>query len=231
MRPIALLPAAASAALLLAVTGCGSSGASAPTGDATSDPPPSPSATAEAVASAEPTSTAAADPTAASGSAAPDASAPPSGGVAACSDALVLGQLRTSGWSWNDNTDAGQLRGAAPTAAFEPSAALDGLEVRCVVQYRHPTDGERGYADASIAIAAGGDESVAAIAGWALANGYEDHHGELVVRADDSTFERKLWMHVVPEGEAAGSDALAVAEGAQPGDVVVTAFDWSEPSG
>ncbi len=116
---------------------------------------------------------------------------------------------------------------AAPTPSFEPSGLIAEHEVVCAATYRHPTDGERGYADTSVAILRGGDEAGAAIETWARANGWDagDQYG---IRGAEGAMDAKLFWHVIPVDEAPiGSDEAAVElAGAEPGDVIVSVFDW-----
>ena len=143
-----------------------------------------------------------------------------------CGDEFVRAQWATSGWSWGGTPEEEMAR-AAPSPSFDPSAILAEHDVVCAASYRHPTDGERGYADTSVAILRGGEEAAAAIEAWAQANGWDagDQYG---IRGAADAMDAKLFWHVIPLDEAPiGSDEAAVElAGAAPGDVVLSVFDW-----
>lgn len=186
----------------------------APTASATTAPLPS-SAPAAAPSSATPTATREPEPVATATPALPY-----------CGDEFVRAQWATSGWSWG-GTAEDELAQAAPSASFEPSGLIAAHAVVCAATYRHPTDGERGYADTSVAILRGGDDAGAAIEAWAQANGWDagDQYG---IRGAEGSMDAKLFWHVIPLDEVPiGSDEAAIAlAGAEPGDVIVSVFDW-----
>lgn len=215
LGPLAALPA------VLLLVGCTPAvPASAPSSAPSAAP--AASATTAPLPSSEP----AAAPSAAPPTREPGPVATATASLPYCGDEFVRAQWATSGWSWGGTADE-ELAQAAPSPSFELGGLIAEHEVVCAATYRHPTDGERGYADTSVAILRGGDATGAAIEAWAQANGWDagDQHG---IRGAEGSMDAKLFWHVIPLDEVPiGSDEAAVAlAGAEPGDVIVSVFDW-----
>ncbi|MCR8671933.1 hypothetical protein NWP09_12375, partial [Agrococcus sp. HG114] len=198
----------------------------APSASTAPSAPEAPRATTDATSGTDPS--ARPDPGASAGTgASADPGAPTDADAADvdyCGDDFVLAQFGTSGWSW-EGTPAEQLRQSAPSATFAPADLIDGLDVRCGVSYRHPTDGERGYADASVAVVRDGAAAEAQLEQWVAANGWDEGGEHGLVRAD-GTYDVKLWWRVIPDEPPMGADEAAVAAGAEVGDAVITVLDW-----
>jgi hypothetical protein len=221
-KPLGLLAALPAVLLLVACTTLAEP--AAPASAPSSAPASAPGAS--STAAPMPSSASTAAPTSATPTSEPEPVATATPSLPYCGDEFVRAQWATSGWSWGGTAEE-ELAQAAPSASFDPSGLIAGHEVVCAATYRHPTDGERGYADTSVAVLRGGEATGAAIEAWARANGW-DAGAQYGIRGAEGSMDAKLFWHVIPLDEVPiGSDEAAVAlAGAESGDVIVSVFDW-----